>query len=77
MKRPKQFGFLLVIVSAIHHIVTLEPNNMEDKKTITVRFENEEDLMEFAKRVEQLNITKKTTRIVFPKVDKELGSLFD
>jgi hypothetical protein len=50
---------------------------MEDKKTITVRFENEEDLMEFAKRVEQLNITKKTTRIVFPKVDKELGSLFD
>jgi hypothetical protein len=49
----------------------------EQLKIITVRFENEEDLIEFAKRVDQYNITKKTTKIKFPKNDKNLGSLFD
>lgn len=47
------------------------------KKIITVRFDSEEDLREFAKRVNQLNITKKTKRIIFPKVEKTQASLFD
>jgi len=47
------------------------------KKIITIRFDSEEDLREFAKRVDQLNITNKTKRIVFPKVDKTQASLFD
>ena len=80
MKRPKQFGFQHVTAFAIHHTAGLELNNMDTDntpKTITVRFENEEDLREFAKRVEQLNISCKTTKIMFPKNDKSQGSLFD
>jgi hypothetical protein len=46
-------------------------------KTITIRFASEEDLREFAKRVDQLNITSKTKKIVFPKTDPKQASLFD
>ena len=49
----------------------------DKKKIITVRFDSEEDLREFAKRVDQLNITRKTKKIIFPKVDKTQASLFD
>lgn len=43
-------------------------------KMVMVRFRNEEDLLEFGKRLEQ-TVTKKTKSIWFPALDKKANSL--
>ena len=44
-------------------------------KVLKVRFRNEEDLREFAERIDQTNITLKTKGIWFPPADKTANSL--
>lgn len=44
-------------------------------KVLKVRFRNEEDLREFAERIDQTNITTKTKGIWFPPADKTANSL--
>jgi hypothetical protein len=44
-------------------------------KVLKVRFRNEEDLREFAEKIDQTNITLKTKGIWFPPADKFANSL--
>lgn len=44
-------------------------------KVLKVRFRNQEDLMEFAAAIDQLNITTKTKAIWYPPLDKKANSL--
>lgn len=44
-------------------------------KVLKVRFRNQEDLMEFAAAIDQMNITTKTKAIWYPPLDKKANSL--